>query len=52
MCLPNSTTLTKSLTQDDGTLEAQYLEEENFEVEGPSGMLGLILGSDAEWYVP
>lgn len=36
----------EELTQDDGTLEAQYLEEEHFEVEGPSGMLGLILGSD------
>ena len=37
----------EELAQDAGTLEAQYLEEENFEVDGPSGMLGLILGSDS-----
>ena len=36
----------EEFAQDDGTLEAQYLEEENYEVDGPSGMLGLILGSD------
>lgn len=40
--------IAEALSQDDNTLEAQYLEEERFEVEGPPGMLRMVLGSSPE----